>query len=111
MDLPLVMVYFQRCMVPLEPGRVEAGNYYMRLICTNGQMARVNDKTARTNQLDASSMRNMLSLPQYDGFTKRISKKSKNNALLAMQTDASVGGGADGESPAETLRSGRIRSR
>lgn len=72
-------------------GEVEAENYYMRLICTNGQMARVNDKTARTNQLDASSMRNMLSLPQYDGFTKTNLEKVKNNALLAMQTDASVG--------------------
>lgn len=72
-------------------GEVEAGNYYMRMICTNGQMARVNDKIARTNQLDVSSMRNMLSLPQYDGFTKTNLEKVKNNALLAMQTDASVG--------------------
>ena len=71
-------------------GEVEAGNYYMRMVCSNGQMARVDNKIARTNQLDASSMRNMLSLPQYDGFTKTNLEKVKNNALLAMQTDASV---------------------
>lgn len=54
-------------------------------------MARVDDKIARTNQLDISSMRDMLSLPQYDGFAKKNLEKIKNNALLSMETDASVG--------------------
>ena len=72
-------------------GEVEAGNYYMRMACSNGQMARVDHKVARTNQLDASSMHNMLSLPQNAGFTQRNINKLKTKALLAMQTDASVG--------------------
>lgn len=72
-------------------GEVEAGNYYMRMVCTNGQMARVDNKIARTNQLDASSVHNMLSLPENEGFTQRNLNMMKTNALLAMQTDASVG--------------------
>lgn len=71
-------------------GEVEAGNYYMRMVCTNGQMARVDNKIARTNQLDTSSMHNMLSLPENKGFTQRNLNKMKTNALLAMQIDASV---------------------
>ncbi len=72
-------------------GEVEAGNYYLRMICSNGQMETVERKIARTNQLDEASVRQMLSLPQHGTFIGSNLKRMRQNALLAMQTDASVG--------------------
>ena len=72
-------------------GEVEAGNYYKRMICSNGSFEVVERKIARTNQLDESAIRQMLSLPQHGAFIGANFRKMRQNALLAMQTDASVG--------------------
>lgn len=72
-------------------GEVEAGNYYMRMVCTNGQMETVERRIARTNRLDETSVRQMLSLPQRGAFIGANFQKTRRNALQAMQTDASVG--------------------
>lgn len=72
-------------------GEVEAGNYYKRMICSNGSFEVVERKIARTNQLDELSIRKMLSLPQHGAFIGANFQRTRQNALLAMQTDASVG--------------------
>jgi len=72
-------------------GEVEAGNYYQRMVCSNGQMETVERKIARTNRLDEASVRQMLSLSQDGTFIGANLKRMRQNALLAMQTDASVG--------------------
>lgn len=72
-------------------GEVEAGNYYLRMTCSNGQMEAVERKIARTNRLDEASVRQMLSLPQHGSFIGANLQKMRRNALLAMRTDASVG--------------------
>lgn len=72
-------------------GEVEAGNYYVRMVCSNGQMEAVERKIARTNRLDEASVRQMLTLPQHGSFIGANLQKMRRNALLAMQTDASVG--------------------
>ena len=72
-------------------GEVEAGNYYKRMVCANGSFEMVERKIARTNQLDESSIQQMLSLPQHGLFIGANFKKTRQNALLAMKTDASVG--------------------
>ena len=72
-------------------GEVEAGNYYKRMICSNGSFEAVERKIARTNQLDEPAIRQMLSLPQHGAFIDANFQKTRQNALLAMQTDASVG--------------------
>ena len=72
-------------------GEVEAGNYYMRMVCLNGQMEAVERRIARTNRLDESSIRQMLSLPQHGTFMGANFKKTRQNALTAMRTDASLG--------------------
>lgn len=72
-------------------GEVEAGNYYLRMTCSNGQMEAVERKIARTNRLDEASIRQMLSLPQHGSFIGANLQKMRRNALLAMRTDASLG--------------------
>lgn len=72
-------------------GEVEAGNYYKRMVCSNGSFEVVERKIARTNQLDEPSIRQMLSLPQHGTFIGANFRRTRQNALLAMQTDASVG--------------------
>ncbi len=72
-------------------GEVEAGNYYLRMVCSNGQMEAVERKMARTNQLDESSILRLLALPQSGTFIGANLQRTRRNALLAMQTDASVG--------------------
>ena len=72
-------------------GEVEAGNYYKRMVCSNGSFEVVERKIARTNQLDESSIRQMLSLPHRGAFIGTNFQKTRQNALLAMQTDATVG--------------------
>ena len=71
-------------------GEIEAGNYFLRMICSNGQMAPIEHKIAHMNLFDASSMRNMLALPQHRVFSNENLQKIKNSAILAMKTDASV---------------------
>ncbi len=56
-------------------GEVEAGNYYLRMVCSNGQMETVERKIARTNRLDEASVRQMLSLPQHGSFMGANLKK------------------------------------
>ena len=72
-------------------GEVEAGNYYLRMVCSNGQMEAVERKIAHTNRLDEASVRQMLLLSQDETFIGANLKRMRQNALLAMRTDASVG--------------------
>lgn len=71
-------------------GEVEAGNYYMRMICSNGHMVRSERKIAHSNQLDDTNISKMLALPRTE-FIMAGFDKLRTNALLAMRTEASMG--------------------
>lgn len=72
-------------------GEVEVGNYYMRMICSNGQMERTERKVAHSYQLNDTNIAKMLALPRNDGFMNDGFDKLRTNALIAMRTDASLG--------------------
>ena len=71
-------------------GEVEAGNYYMRIICSNGHMVRSERKIAHSNQLNDTNISKMLALPRTEFITAGFDKL-RTNALLAMRTEASMG--------------------
>lgn len=70
-------------------GEVEASNYYMRMICSNGHMVRTERKIAHSHQLNDTNIAKMLALPR-TAFMIANFDKLRNNALLAMQTGASM---------------------
>ena len=72
-------------------GEVEAGNYYMRMVCSNGHMERTERKIAHSYQLNDTNIAKMLALPRNDGFMTIGFDNLRNNALLAMRSDASLG--------------------
>ena len=71
-------------------GEVEAGNYYMRMICSNGHMVRSERKIAHSYQLNDTNISKMLALPRTEFITAGFDKL-RTNALLAMRTEASMG--------------------
>ncbi|MBO4961017.1 MAG: hypothetical protein J6C80_02110 [Flavobacteriales bacterium] len=71
-------------------GEVEAGNYYMRMICSNGHMVRTERKIAHSYQLNDTNVAKMLALPRTE-FIMAGFDKLRTNALLAMRTEASMG--------------------
>ena len=71
-------------------GEIEAGNYFMRMVCSNGLMHRVEQKIAYSNALNHTTIAKMLSLPDNNMFRNSNFGKLRENALQAMQTDASL---------------------
>ena len=67
-------------------GEVEAGNYYMRMICSNGHMVRSERKIAHSYQLNDTNISKMLALPRTEFITAGFDKL-RTNALLAMRTE------------------------
>lgn len=71
-------------------GEVEMGNYFIRMVCTNGMMQEVKNKIAHTYTLDDKSIANMLSAPQIPQFIGGNFETLRLNALAAMNTEASL---------------------
>ena len=71
-------------------GEVEAGNYYMRMICSNGHMERTERKIAHSYQLNDTNIAKMLAMPRTEFITAGFDKL-RTNVLLAMRTEASMG--------------------
>lgn len=71
-------------------GEVQAGNYFMRMICTNGMMSESERKIAKVNSLDENIIRSLLSLPQNHGFMEHNYNQLTSNARMAMNTAASL---------------------
>lgn len=72
-----------------NPGEIELGHYYERLICSNGQVERIHSKDAVINSLATEQVNKMLSLPDSKVMGSGFLQFS-NFALLAMNTRASM---------------------
>lgn len=73
-----------------NPGEVNDGNYYIRQICSNGQTAIVKNELGHSFELDDKRLRQLLDLPQNDGFMKSTLGKFVEAAKTAMHTSASL---------------------
>lgn len=71
-------------------GEVEAGNFFIRLICKNGAIETVQHSLAHAHQLDSDSIRKLLQLPADQFFLNNNFNAMKANALIAMNTPASL---------------------
>ena len=72
-----------------NPGEIELGHYYERLICSNGQVERVPSRDAMINSLATEQVNKMLALPG-SKIMNRGFHKFRNAAIQAMNTRASM---------------------
>ena len=72
-----------------NPGEIELGHYYERLICSNGQVERIHSKDAVLNSLATEQVNKMLALPDSKVMSRGF-LQFRNVALLAMNTRTSM---------------------
>ena len=72
-----------------NPGEIELGHYYERLICSNGQIERVTSRDDMINSLATEQVNKMLALPG-SKIMNRGFHKFRNAAIQAMNTRASM---------------------
>ena len=72
-----------------NPGEIELGHYYERLICSNGQVERIHSSDAVINSLETEKVNKMLALPDSKIMSRGFLQFS-NVALLAMNTRTSM---------------------
>ena len=72
-----------------NPGEIELGHYYERLICSNGQVERIRSRDAVLNSLATEQVNKMLALPDSKIMSRGFLQFS-NFAMLAMNTRASM---------------------
>ena len=72
-----------------NPGEIELGHYYERLICSNGQVERIHSRDAVINSLTTEQVIRMLSLPD-SKIMDRGFNEFRNAALSAINTRASL---------------------
>ena len=68
-----------------NPGEIELGHYYERLICSNGQVERIHSRDAVINSLATEQVNKMLALPDSKVMSRGF-LQFRNVALLAMNT-------------------------
>lgn len=73
-----------------NPGEVDDGNYYIRQICSNGQTATVRNELGQSFELDDKRLRQLLDLPQNDGFMTSTLSRFVEAAKTAIHTSASL---------------------
>ena len=72
-----------------NPGEIEMGHYYERLICSNGQIQRIHVRDARINSLETDQVNRMLTLPGSKVMDKGF-EEFRNVALSAINTRTSM---------------------
>ena len=72
-----------------NPGEIELGHYYERLICSNGQVERIHSRDAVLNSLATEQVNKMLALPDSKVMSRGF-LQFRNVALLAMNTRTSM---------------------
>ena len=72
-----------------NPGEIELGHYYERLVCSNGQVERIHSRDAVINSLATEQVNRMLSLPD-SKIMDRGFNEFRNAALSAINTRASL---------------------
>ena len=74
-----------------NPTEIAFGNYYLRLVCSNGMTTFSEHKLLQTNSLqDEKSLKRMLTINSENGVLKQNLNKMLGNARVAMNTQASL---------------------
>lgn len=71
-------------------GEIELGNYYLRLICTNGQMQLSKNALDRLHRIDDRKMREIINSPNRSKLIAHNWNSFKNAAVIANNTPASL---------------------
>ena len=71
-------------------GEMEIGNYYMRLVCTNGSVQPVQHALGRIHQIDSKQIKQFINSPQNALLISRNLANLKNAARQAHETPASL---------------------
>lgn len=69
---------------------IEVANYFIRLICTNGQTEKIYNKEAKIFSLDTESVMNILKTAKSEKLLSAGFARFKNNAQQALQAHASM---------------------
>ena len=71
-------------------GEIEVGNYYVRLICSNGAFETEEHSLARMQNLDDQRIREFINSPKKSSLITRNLDRMKEIAQIASQTPASL---------------------
>lgn len=71
-------------------GEIELGNYYLRLICTNGQMQLSENSLERIHRIDDKKITGIINSPNSLKLTARNWNSFKNALVTANNTSASL---------------------
>ena len=83
----LVNSYFLRWTL----GQIELGHYFVRLVCTNGQIRTITQGEARIHSLQSDDSLHLLELPQRTNLLDVSFAEFSDKAVEAMRTRASMG--------------------
>ena len=72
-------------------GEVEIGNYFVRLVCVNGQIQKIATPSARTHSLEPTQIGRILNLPSQGNLLESSFESFRRKALTAIDTRASMG--------------------
>jgi hypothetical protein len=72
-------------------GEVEIGNYFVRLVCVNGQIQKIATPSARTYSLEPTQIGRILNLPSQSNLLESSFESFRRKALTAIDTRASMG--------------------
>ena len=71
-------------------GEIEIGNYYVRLVCSNGAIETKEHALARVHNMDDQRIRELIHSPQKSSLIKHNLSRIKEAAEIASQTPASL---------------------
>lgn len=82
----LVNSYFMRWNL----GQIEVGHYFIRLVCTNGQIRTIRESDARVNSLQDESVIRLIDIPSQKNMLDVSFEEFSDKAVEAMKTRASM---------------------
>ena len=71
-------------------GEIEIGNYYVRLVCSNGAIETKEHALARVHNMDDQRIRELIYSPNNSSLIKHNLNRIKEVAVIASQTPASL---------------------
>ena len=82
----LVNSYFMRWNL----GQIEVGHYFIRLVCTNGQIQTIREQDARVNSLQDESVVRLIDIPSQKNRLDVSFEEFSDKAVEAIKTRASM---------------------
>lgn len=73
-----------------DVGEIELGNYFMRLVCENGQMARIDNKAAKIHSLSPDNINRIFGLLSNQAIMNKNFLNYKKHIVKAIGTQASI---------------------